>query len=276
MFLMADPFIIMSAPNGARRQKSDHPALPITPRELAACAEEVADAGASILHLHVRDDQGQHSLDVERYRAALAAIYDAVADRLIIQITSEAVGRYSRAEQMQMVRALKPSAVSLALRELCPTDEEVSALAEFVAWMKAERMFPQYILYNQDDYTRFENYRRKGLFLNDSPFVLFVLGRFQGSANEAGRSSAVFRENITRAPFPWSVCGFKLNEFQAIPHAASHGGHIRVGFENNIWKKNNDLLGGHTQMIELCKKAAKQEERTTATADDVRDILNIR
>ena len=257
MFLMADPFIIMSAPNGARRQKSDHPALPITPRELATCAEKIADAGASILHLHVRDAEGCHSLDVERYRAAIAAVHDAVGERLIIQITSEAVGRYSRAEQMKMVRTLKPGAVSLALRELCPTDDDQGQMANFVAWMKAEHVFPQYILYNQDDYTRFENYRRKGLFLNDSPFVLFVLGRFQGEDDEVVRSAELFRKNITHAIFPWSVCGFQKNEFQAIAHAARHGGHIRVGFENNIWQKNNDLLSGHAQMIELCKKAAK-------------------
>ncbi|PHS24872.1 MAG: class III aminotransferase [Robiginitomaculum sp.] len=276
MFLMADPFIIMSAPNGARRQKSDHPALPITPQDLAACAEEVADAGASILHLHVRDDQGRHSLDVDRYRAAIAAIHDAVAERLIIQVTSEAVGQYSRAEQMQMVRHLKPGAVSLALRELCPTDEYLGQMADFIAWMKAEHVLPQYILYNQGDYARFENYRRKGLFLNDSPFVLFVLGRHHEKSEKPSRNTENFRDNICTAVFPWSVCGFQINEFQAIPYAARHGGHIRVGFENNIWQKNKDLLSGHPQMIELCKEAAKQVERSIATADDAMDILNVR
>ena len=98
----------MSAPNGARRKKSDHPALPITPDDMADCAEEICQNGASILHLHIRDDHNQHSLDVERYRASIAAIKNRVQDKLIIQATTEAVGIYNRHDQMHMVKELKP------------------------------------------------------------------------------------------------------------------------------------------------------------------------
>ena len=72
----------MSAPNGARRSKDDHEALPLTPEELAACAESVADAGAAMLHLHVRDKQGKHSLDPDSYRAAISSIRDRVGDQI--------------------------------------------------------------------------------------------------------------------------------------------------------------------------------------------------
>ena len=62
--------VIMSAPNGARRSQLDHPALPITPAELALNAVALRDAGVSILHLQVRDEYAKHSLDAERYPQA--------------------------------------------------------------------------------------------------------------------------------------------------------------------------------------------------------------
>ncbi|MDQ7019607.1 MAG: 3-keto-5-aminohexanoate cleavage protein [Robiginitomaculum sp.] len=272
---MPDPFIIMSAPNGARRQKSDHPALPITPRELAECAVQVSGAGASILHLHVRDENNQHSLDVERYRAAIRAIREAVGDDLVIQVTSEAVGKYNRFEQMDMVKRLKPQAVSLALREICPTDAALGEVEDFIRWISDERIFPQYILYNEADYTRFESYRKKGVFQHDSPFVLFVLGRYQGAESPESMSSTGFLKKIQQASVPWAVCGFADNERHAIAFAAKQGGHVRVGFENNILQENKALLEDHTVMIKACVEAAQRERRATASPIDVKNMLKI-
>ena len=64
----------MAAPNGARRTRDEHPAVPLTAGELADCAADLLDAGVSVLHLHVRDTDGGHTLDVDRYRAAIDAV----------------------------------------------------------------------------------------------------------------------------------------------------------------------------------------------------------
>ncbi len=109
---------IAVAPNGGRRTQADHPALPLTPAELARVAAECRDAGAAMIHTHVRDRDGDHLLDAEAYRAAIAAIRAEVGDDLVLQITSESLGRYRPEEQMAVVRATRPEAVSLALREL--------------------------------------------------------------------------------------------------------------------------------------------------------------
>lgn len=271
-FLMTDPFIIMSAPNGARRQKSDHPEIPISPHDMAVCAEEIIAAGASILHLHVRDDQGAHSLDVDRYRASTAAIRDAVGDNIIIQATSEAVNRYSRHEQMAMVRELRPEAVSLALRELIPDDDTLGEMAEFILWMKREHILAQYILYDEDDYLRFENYRKQGIFENDHPFTLFVLGSYQGTSDI--NDVKQLKQRTKQAVFPWTVCGFGINEIHAITHAVKNNGHIRVGFENNIWRTEDQLLTNNAEMIKFCTDAAHGEGRKVATVVDVRNLLS--
>jgi uncharacterized protein (DUF849 family) len=92
--LPADRIVVMSAPNGARRGKADHPALPITPSELAEEAMALVSAGVSVLHLHVRDAAGAHTLDADAYRAAIEAIRARVGDALVLQVTTEAVGRF--------------------------------------------------------------------------------------------------------------------------------------------------------------------------------------
>src|SRR5210317_1856139 len=105
---MTKPMVVISAPNGARLQKSDHPAVPLSAEELADCAESLLTAGVSVLHLHVRDSAGGHTLDAGRYREAMAAIRDRIGDQLILQVTTEAVGMYDRHQQMELVRELKP------------------------------------------------------------------------------------------------------------------------------------------------------------------------
>lgn len=263
---MTDPFIVTYAPNGARRQKTDHPDLPITPSEMAVCAEEIVTAGASILHLHVRDDNNQHSLDVERYRASIKAVRDAVGEQLIIQVTSEAVGKYNAAQQMQMVRELKPEAVSLALRELCPTDEDISKASKFFSWLRSEKIFPQYILYDQEDCRQFEDYRKNGVFADDNPFVLLVIGR-SGADQQQSSTMVDIAKNMTA---PWAVCGFGTEEIPLVSFAANNTGHIRVGFENNIYNSSQQLLRGHSEMIDICQQAANKAERKIANADYVR------
>ena len=65
--------VVTVAPNGGRKTKADHPALPLTADELARTAAECLERGASMIHLHVRDAEGRHSLDPEAYRATIAA-----------------------------------------------------------------------------------------------------------------------------------------------------------------------------------------------------------
>ena len=273
---MSDPFIIMSAPNGARRQKTDHPTIPITPAEVAVCAEQIITEGASILHLHVRDDHGVHSLDVDRYRASINAIKDAVDTDIIIQATTEAVGIYNREQQIQMVRSLKPEAVSLALRELCPSDDEMMEFSEFLSWIKLENIFPQFILYNKDDFARFERYRKAGLFHNDNPFVLFVFGSYQNNSSTTDIAAQELWSVANTAAIPWAACGFADNEYECVSRAAKLNAHVRVGFENNLWDETGSLLPNNAQMIRFAAQEANKHGRAIATAADVRNTFNLK
>ena len=124
--------MIMSAPNGARRTTHDHPAIPVTATGLADCARTLVAESVGILHLHVRDENQGHSLDVGLYRDAISEVKRAVGDALVLQVTSEAVGIFSRQQQESMVRELRPEAVSLALRELCPDEQAEPSASRFL------------------------------------------------------------------------------------------------------------------------------------------------
>jgi len=273
---MTDPLIIMSAPNGARRQKSDHPQLPITPSDMAECAKLILSHGASILHLHVRDENNRHSLDVERYRTSIKAIREAVGRNLIIQATTEAVGIYDRQQQMEMVKLLKPEATSLALRELCPSDNETQEFAAFNQWIISQKILPQYILYDENDYLRFEAYRKQGIFHQETPFCLFVLGSYQDHSPEIDQMSQKMTRYSEQANFPWAVCGFDINEKPSIEQAIKNGGHVRVGFENNIMRNENKKLKDSGEMIKYCADIATSQNRPIQKADNLRNIFDIR
>ena len=79
---MPSPAILTVAPNGARRNKADHPGLPTTPVEITAEAARCQNAGAAMLHLHVRDAAGRHTLDPGRYSDAIAAVNEAAQAEL--------------------------------------------------------------------------------------------------------------------------------------------------------------------------------------------------
>ena len=243
------PITIAVAPNGGRRTKADHPAIPLTPAELARTAAECAEAGAAMIHVHVRDRDGNHLLDAEAYRQAIAAIREAVDDRLVVQITSEALGTYSPAEQMAVVRDVKPQAVSLALREIVPDSPSEPAFASFMAWLQAQQVVPQIILYSPEEAVRLSALQQRGLIPSPNVPVLYVLGRYtQGQASVPADLLPFLATDMPRFDH-WSVCAFGRNEAACVATAALLGGHARVGFENNLLMPDASIAGSNAELV---------------------------
>jgi 3-keto-5-aminohexanoate cleavage enzyme len=259
------PVIVAVAPNGARRGKADHPALPMTADEIAAAVAACHEAGASLVHLHVRDADGGHTLDADAYRAATDAVRATVGDRVIVQVTTEAMGRYTVAEQMAMVRAVRPEAVSLALREIVPDREHELAAANFFEWLTKARVIPQYILYSPDEVRRFADLRRRGIIPGLLPFVLFVLGRYAdaqaGRPEELDAFLAALPENVE-----WAVCAFGPQEHACALRAAERGGHVRLGFENNLCLADGTLAADNAALVRQFASALPSLGRPLADA----------
>jgi len=262
--------VVMAAPNGARRGKADHPRLPMTSSELGAEARSLLEAGASVLHLHVRDARGCHTLDPDAYRAAIAAIRKAVGDDLVVQVTTEAVETYTPDQQMAMVRELRPEAVSLALRELYPEGTADSEAIAFFQWLSEAGVWPQYILYSPRELRRWDRLRRQGLFGSEAPFCLFVLGSYPGRRGGGAWDLQAYLETAECAEFPWAACCFGPGEHDAMCAVAAAGGHVRLGFENNLWLPDGSLADGNAELIQLFADGCRVGPRRAATAHEVR------
>jgi 3-keto-5-aminohexanoate cleavage enzyme len=267
--------ILAVAPNGGRRGKADHPGIPLTAEELVAEAPLWRDAGASVLHLHVRDESGGHSLSPAAYAETTSKLRAVLGDGMVIQITTEAVGRFSPSEQMATVRAVRPEAVSLALRELAPGEEDRKTFADFLAWMNTERIAAQIILYDRADTDRLTQWCKDGAVDPANLSVLYVLGRYTAdqTSNPVDLLSFLGVEN---PPFrDWMMCAFGPNELRCAALAALLHGHVRIGFENNFYLPGGKLAARNSDLVELTAMTLKTLNIDLATAADVRSFWRI-
>ncbi len=268
------PCLVMVAPNGARRGKQEHPALPVTAEELARDAAACAAAGATALHMHVRDEDGHHSLDAELCRAWIDRLREETGAGLLLQITTEAVGRYSPAEQMALVRALQPEAVSIALRELFGEQGEPSGeTRDFLAWLVDRGISPQYILYSPQEVRRFHELRARGVIPQQRPFVLFVLGRYLGAGEAVSPASLCAFLAAHDAACPWAVCAFGREETACLLAAAAMGGHVRVGFENSLWHGDGRLARDNAERVAAIVDGLRRIGRRPANLAESRALF---
>jgi uncharacterized protein (DUF849 family) len=268
----APPVMIAVAPNGARKSRTDHPRLPITPDELARCAEDCVAAGASMLHLHVRDDAGRHSLLPDHYRAAIDAIRTRVGPELVLQVTTESGGRYSPTEQMASADELAPEAVSLAVRELFSDpalDREADA---FLARLAARGALVQYIVYAPADVGRLAGLHAEGRIPQRSPQILFVLGSYV--ERRTGRPAELLPMLAgLPAGWRWSVCAFGPAELQCLTAAALLGGHVRTGFENNLQVPSGAMATDNAELVRTTRDALAGLGLVAATCAETRRLL---
>jgi len=270
MRFFTTPLLITVAPNGAYKQAADHPALPLTAEHLAATAKQCLDAGAAMLHMHIRDAQGRHSLDVDGYREAQRVVRAAVGQEMVIQITSEAARVYQAPAQMAMVQALVPEAVSVGLRELDQPEVGEAGLSRFFGWLAQHRVMTQVIVYDVADLRRWQDLRQRGV-VPDAPWsLLFVLGRYSVGQTSSPADLLPFVQAHT-GPETWSMCAFGAGEHACAATAAALGGHARVGFENNLLLNTGERAPGNADLVAQLAHTAASLNRPLATAQQARE-----
>ena len=250
--------MIMVAPNGARRTKADHPALPMTPEELARDAQACRQAGAAAIHMHVRGADGGHVLDAGLYGEATRAVQAATGGDMAVQITTEAVGVYTADQQMAVVRDAVPRAVSMALKELVPDDASKAAAGDFFRWMKEAGVSPQFILYEAGEVDRFFRLKEDGVIPFARPFLLFVLGRYTTDQQSEPGDLTPFLDALGERDVPWAMCAFGRHELACAEAAVAAGGHVRVGFENNLHMADGSLAGSNADLVAATAESVRR------------------
>lgn len=240
---------IMVAPNGARRSKADHPALPVTIPEIVDTAAACHAAGAGGLHAHVRDEAGLHVLDAGLYRELLDELAQRVPT-MQVQITTEAAGLYGPADQRRLVEELRPPAVSVALREItAERDERVTA--RFFAFCAEADIAVQHILYDAEEVDRLCELVRRDVVVADRLQVLHVLGRYdpQGRSGPGDLAAPLARQEATGLSPDWAVCAFGPAETACLLAAHRAGGKARIGFENNVLNADGSVARDNAERV---------------------------
>lgn len=240
------------APNGARKTKADHPALPITADELAATARACQVAGAGEIHLHVRDEEGRHSLDAGRYREAMAAIQER-APGMGIQITTEAAGVYDVAAQFACLEALRPAAASVSVREMA-RDAAMAARTYALAAESGTRL--QHILYDASCIAQYLDWRARGIIHPTQSDVLFVLGQYVPPIAAQPTDLDHFLTALKPKAGTWTVCAFGQNEIACLLWAIRREGNARIGFENNLLTPSSKVLRDNAEGVAAFVAAA--------------------
>ncbi len=268
---------IMVAPNGARLTTQDHPVLPVTIEKTVQAAISCAEAGAGAIHLHVRDDDAQHVLDVERYREAMDQIAEHLGPNYPVQVTTEAVGIYSAEQQIAMVKQLKPAFISAALAELVPNEEFEPNAAEFYSWCVNEGVGVQHILYSPADLQQYIELQERGVIPDSHRSLLFVLGRYtEGQVSQPEDLDEFLFELEKRGlagRYQWMICAFGVNETACLSYAVSRGGHVRVGFENNRLHPDGKLAITNAERVEQVRDTLASAGNGLAVESEISALL---
>lgn len=274
---MSEPVIITVAITGALPRKKDNPAVPVTPEEQIESTHEAYEAGASLVHIHVRNPDESPSSDPELYARVQEGIKKHCPG-MIIQFSTGGRGRDQAARGAMLY--LKPDMASLATGSVNFPNGIYENPPDFVEGLA--RMMLQYdikpeievfdlaMLYNAAELVK------KG-FLKPPVHVQFVMGI--PNAMPARRSILDFLVSELQEVLPgatWTAAGIGRHQFEVNLWCLERGGHCRTGLEDNIKFDKNRLAQSNAELVKKVVDICGRFGRRPATPTEARRILGLR
>lgn len=275
---MLSPLIITCAITGAETTKDQQPYLPITPEEQAQAAADCVNAGASIIHLHVRENDGTPSQRVERFSESITAIRKRAPTVLIQISTGGAIGE--SIENRAKPLSLKPEMASLNLGTMNFGDDvffnhpkDIVALAQK---MMEYGVMPELEIYEAGMLEGAFTLLKKGILKEPLhfQFVLGVPGGMSGDLRNLLHLISLLESRLGPRTH-WGVAGIGRHQLPLAVHAMTLGGHVRVGFEDNVYYKKGELAKSNAQLVERVARLAREIDRPVATPKETRQLLGI-
>ena len=269
--------IVSVAVVGSAPTREMNPAVPYTPKEIAEAAIECSQAGAAITHIHVRDlETGIVCSRLELF----AEVVDRIRQEcdILINLTTSGgniPGKNIIEERLEPV-TLKPEICSLDVGSmnfgegmfLNPPEWGRAAAQR----MREHGVKPEIEVFDAGHMRQARHLINEGLF-DEPPFVQLCMGA--GWGIEATPENLLFMKNLLPPDIPWSVLGVGRTQLPMITMGIILGGHIRVGFEDNIYLRRGVLLESNAQMVEVAVNLVEQLQREVATPSEARRILGI-
>ncbi len=284
---MTMPVIITAALTGAATMKNQNPAVPYTPAEFAEEAYKCWKAGAAMVHVHARQENGMATHEHERIRETHDAIKQKCPE-LIVNLSS-AVGMGKTAEQrISQIIAVKPEMASLNTNTMNFSiidrktgkifidyvfENSFTMLQDFGKAMEENGVKPEIEVYDMGGLDNTMLIAKQGFFTNPMNFN-FVFGVAGGQAFRAEAFIALMNAIPANANF--TTCGVGTDEFPCITQSCLLGGHMRVGLEDNIRMPDGELAKGNYELVEVAVRIAECLGRPIATPDEARSIMGLK
>ncbi|MEB3284769.1 MAG: 3-keto-5-aminohexanoate cleavage protein [Candidatus Sericytochromatia bacterium] len=273
-----DKLIITCAPVGAEVMKTDNPAVPYGPVEIARSALAAVEAGASILHLHARTEAGIPTQDSDTFRDIFRRIK--AESNPILQISTG--GAVTAAPSERLAPLNDPEIVELLEMAsfTCGTvnfgDDVFMNTPEFLVSLarklKETDIKPEIEVFEAGMIANALRLARHGELSHPMHFD-FVLGVPGGMPG--GMRQLLFLIDSLPALCTWSVAGVGPHQLPLATAAILLGGHVRVGLEDNLYYRKGELAKSNAQLVQRIVRLANELGREVATPDEARDILGL-
>ena len=270
-----EKLIITAAICGAEVTKEHNPSVPYTVTEIGEEAEKAYKAGASIIHLHVRNDDGTPTQDINRFRQCIEEIKRRCPDAIIQPSTGGAVGM-SNEERLQPVN-LKPEMATLDCGTCNFGGDDIfvnteNTIKEFGEKMIGLNIKPEIEVFDKGMIDMALRLHKKG-YIKAPMHFNFVMG-VNGGISATPRDLVFMRESIP-SDATFTVAGIGKSEFEMAALAIIMGGHVRVGFEDNVYISKGVLAKSNAELVEKVVRLAKEFGREIATPAEARRILGL-
>ncbi len=267
-----EPLIITCAPVGAEVTPDQTPYLPYTPAKLAQTASAIRAAGASIVHVHCRTDEGTNTHDVLRFKQAYEAIRG--ASDLIVQFsTGGAIGMTP--QERASVLELRPEMATLTCGSVNFGDDifenSFPIMRGILAKMHQYHVRPELEIFDKGHLANARRLAKEGL-LTFPQHVDFVLG-VPGGMEATVPNLCELVEDLP-AGCTWSVAGVGRAQLAMALAAIAMGGHVRVGLEDNLYYSKG-RLASNEELVARVTRIAQEAGRPVATPDEARAILGL-
>ena len=273
--------IVTAALNGAFVTKAQNPAVPEQPEEIARAARECFDAGAAVVHVHARDEQGTPCGTREKSVEILAAVRG-VCPEVVVNLSTGGGANLSIEERVSCLDA-EPEMATLnmgtLMRQSGPNAGEPfrNMTADIEAWaakMQALRIKPEMECYSQSMYRDVRNLIAKGL-VEPPYYVNFVLGMMHQGAIEATPETLSSMHQFLPEDTYFNVTATGAAQLPLTTMGMVMGGCVRVGLEDNIYYRRGEPARGNAQLVERTVRIARELDLEPATPDEARSILGI-
>ncbi|ALC89243.1 3-keto-5-aminohexanoate cleavage protein [Bacillus sp. FJAT-18017] len=269
--------IITAALTGAFPAKDKNPNIPLTPQEIADDVYEVWKAGAAIAHLHMVDDNGNGTMDLERYKETLRLINEKNID-IILNLTTSGDLNATDETRMAHIIEIKPEIASFDAGTMNWMNKTVfyntpPFLEKLGKTMLENGVKPEVEIFDAGMLYNTLYYVKKGIVAEPTHYQ-FVLGAAGGTA--ATVENLVYLKSLLPENCTWSAFGIGKGHMPVLYTTLALGGHIRVGLEDNIYYSKGRLAKSNAEFVERAVRVVKEFGKEPATPNEAREILGLK